>query len=256
MSLQLAPSERITGVARWALIASLAVASLLFIAPFSIFDSLPPTAYYALLGGSAIVFLVAAIAVVATELMRPHPSPQEHLQTRTFLPTPAWALPLFGIFLALCTITFYGFYSLVWNPLAKAPGLTLAEIYRQMKVANEFSAGVIITTGVIALIPLAAVPFVHMACRHIPSYSPLRALGLCATFVWMSLTIIWWGWGFHMGMGLADTFGTHGGDEAPGASIMPLVTTGFFILGLAGLVTPRQPPQIRPPHPHIPPATS
>lgn len=177
----------------------------------------------------------------ATELTRPRPSPQEHLQTRTFLPTPAWALPLFGIFLALCTIIFYGFYALVWNPLAKAPGLTLAEIYRQMKVANEFSAGVIITTGVVALIPLIAVPFVHMACRHIPSYSPLRALGLCAAFVWMSLTIIWWGWGFHMGMGLADTFGTHGGDEAPGASIMPLVTTGLFILGLAGLVAPVNP---------------
>lgn len=241
MSLQFAPSERINGVARWALIASLAVGSFLFIAPFSIFDSLPPTAYYALLGGSAIVFLVAAIAVAATELMRPRPSPQERLQARTYLPTPAWALPLFGVFLALCTITFYGFYSLVWNPLAKAPGLTLAEIYRQMEAANEFSAGVIITTGVVALIPLVAVPFVHMACRHIPSYSPLRALGLCAAFVWMSLTIIWWGWGFHMGMGLADTFGTHGGDEAPGASIMPLVTTGFFILGLAGLVAPVNP---------------
>ncbi|CAG7609448.1 hypothetical protein ACFPZL_04235 [Leucobacter soli] len=124
----------------------------------------------------------------------------------------------------------------VWNPLAKLPGMTLDEIYAAMRLAGEGPG--IITTGVFtALIVLALlVPVVLAGTRVLAGPRAARrivVLGLLsiAAVSWLEFLL-----GFGMGMGIADTFGTDGGDAAPAGGLISMIGQFAIVAALfAGL---------------------
>lgn len=224
-------STRINTIARWA---TIICGSLLALTGGAVFIGLPiPTgAAEPLLVLIALCLLAVAISVITfavTEAIRPQ-DPVEVLERRRKVnPVPGAKLPFLFIALTLALAVFYTAHVFVWNPLVARPGLELDEIYRQMKEAGEFSQRVVVLQGIVSAIPLAILVPLHMHLRKNIAYSPARAIGLCSAAATLSLTNLWFGWGWHMGMGIADTFGISGGDYAPTKVFMPLALMLLFL---------------------------
>lgn len=114
---------------------------------------------------------------------------------------------------------------LVWNPLAKVPGRTLEQIYATMAAAGESPGWAVIgiwaggaVASAIALVLAATLPAKALRARA----TRRRIVG--AGLVGIAGTgISVWVAGFGMGMGLADTFATGGGDAAPGGAALVLL---------------------------------
>ncbi|MCR2783748.1 MULTISPECIES: hypothetical protein [unclassified Microbacterium] len=121
---------------------------------------------------------------------------------------------------------------LVWNPLAKVPGLTLEQIYAEMTAAGQLPPAGHVILGMWAVVwGLAAIVF-PIGVR-VPWVSARRVavmgfamVGLIGTTQWIPA--------FGIGMALADTFLTSGEDASPvGAVIM---IAGNVALAAAALI--------------------
>lgn len=228
------PSTRINTIARWA---TIICGSALALTGGAAFGGLPiPTeAADALLIFLALCILAEAISFITfavTEAIRPQ-DPVEVLERRHKVnPVPGAKLPLLFITLTLALAVFYTAHVFMWNPLVARPGLELDEIYRQLKEAGEFSQRVVVFQGLVSAIPLAVLVPLHMRLRKNIAYSPARAVGLCSAAATLSLTNLWFGWGWYMAMGIADTFGIGGGDYAPTRIFMPLALMVLFLSAL------------------------
>jgi hypothetical protein len=104
----------------------------------------------------------------------------------------------------------------VWNPLAKLPGLTLDDIYGAMAAAGEAASPVLLVIwasgGVLSAVALLVLGFAPTArIRLAASTRRIVIVGLAAV-AGSALSV--WVAGFGVGMGIADTFGTDGGDRA------------------------------------------
>ncbi|WBU38075.1 hypothetical protein [Homoserinibacter sp. YIM 151385] len=162
----------------------------------------------------------------------------------------ATALVALGGALAVLGTTALGLlHVFVWNPLAKVPGLPLEAIYARLEAAGElgaplapglWAAGAVLS--VLAILATSTLPLRRLRASRSPRRAAIAGLGaLSATAfgVWMA--------GFTMGMGLADTFMTDGGDAAPTGLVLALLgaATGIPALWLAltpGPVMPRPAP--------------
>ncbi|MGV3324611.1 hypothetical protein ACED90_03840 [Rothia sp. 11254D007CT] len=153
-------------------------------------------------------------------------------------PTPGVRLPLSFCGLGLVLAIYYGLHVFWWNPLATAPGYTLSEIYSILSEANQFSLLVVIVWGFIVALLLAALPNVHEWLRGMASYSTTRAIGFCSLAVATACFLLFLGWGWHMGMGLADTFMTSGADHSPTAVPFGVAVLALGALGIYGLFAP------------------
>jgi hypothetical protein len=107
--------------------------------------------------------------------------------------------------------------TLVWNPLAAAPGATLDEIYLALSLANEsLGAPRVLAWAVIGVVLAALVLLLSVV---LPSMPPAVVL---ATDLWLLVLAA----PAHMfvafgaGMSLADTFGIGGGDHAPWGAVL------------------------------------
>jgi hypothetical protein len=122
---------------------------------------------------------------------------------------------------------------LVWNPLARVPGLGLDEIYDRMQAVGEgTTSGAMVVIW--AVFWLAATVLYVAACgvpriapilanRHIDVVGLLIIGGTCG-FHWMA--------GFSMGMSLADTFATSGGDAAISGPVIALTGQACIVTAL------------------------
>lgn len=127
----------------------------------------------------------------------------------------------------------------VWNPLAKLPGMTLDEIYAQMAAAGEGTGAAFIvawavcwTLGAAALPIVVALPFAN---RRIGA----RAIAT-AGFLLIGATVFGqWFAGFSMGMGIADTFMTSGGDAAVSGLVLSWIGQVAIIGALCCALPPR-----------------
>ena len=119
---------------------------------------------------------------------------------------------------------------LVLNPLAAAPGRSLAQIHADMDAAGE-SLGTP-TVVVVAGVALAmAITLAVNARREPPSSWRLYLAGYLA--ILMLGVPAYWVASFGAGMSLADTYGITGGDHSPWALPLYAVSALAFI----GLVT-------------------
>lgn len=128
----------------------------------------------------------------------------------------------------------------LWNPLAKVPGLTIDEIYSEMALRGEGGGGIQIVAWAafwglasLALAVLGSLP------RTASVLTTRRVVVLGLLLSGMTIFFQWWA-GFGMGMSLADTFSTSGGDTAVSGPILSLVGQ-FALIGalFIALVPPR-----------------
>lgn len=225
---------------RWLLIGSAAVFALVT----SVAITLPHPASVQLASiinwAAVLSFLAGSISLLGvgiTEIFRS--SPAEAKTSRSpEKPTPGVRLPLAFCGLGLVLATYYGLHVFWWNPLATAPGYTLSEMYSLMKETNQFSLLVVIVWGFIVALLLAALPNVHEWLRGMVSYSTTRAIGFCSLAVAAACFLLFMGWGWHMGMGLADTFMTSGADHSPTAVPFGVAVLALGALGIFGLFVP------------------
>lgn len=121
----------------------------------------------------------------------------------------------------------------VWNPLAKLPGMTLDEIYAVMGSAGgsssggEVSVAAVVVCGLLLLAPpvLAATP----ALAGPRSTRRIVLLGLLSISVTGGLSFFL---GFGMGMGIADDFGTDGGDAAASGPLISILAQLVLVVAV------------------------
>lgn len=153
--------------------------------------------------------------------------------------------------LTLLTIAVGILHIAVWNPLARVPGRSLDEIYAAMAAANETPVvGMIVVwaatwAGVAVALPvLCALPRLagFFTARRI-LVAGLLVVGLAASFHWLA--------GFNMGMSLADTFMTSGGDAAVSGPLIGLsglvALVAAMLIGLTPQRGAEQPPVVKTP---------
>lgn len=226
---------------RWLLIGSAAV----FALANSVVLLLPSTAPLPLLsavvwaaGLSFLSALCALVGIGVTAIALAPSTPTRQASAGQVGRAPGVRLPLAFSGLGLLLAAYYGLHVFWWNPLAAAPGYSLTEVYGQLAEAGEFSLVAVVGWGLVCALPLLALPWVHEWLGGIPSYSPLRAVGFCALVVAVASFLLYVGWGWHMGTGLADTFMTTGGDHSPTAVPFGVATLVLGALGIYGLFVP------------------
>jgi len=169
-------------------------------------------------------FLAAPLAgIVAILLPADGSLPRASLRRRASLGA-AFALAAFAVVAVSLT------QILVWNPLAKVPGLPLDAIYAEMTAAGQLvvPAGHMILVMWAASSMLGAVGFAAISLRPWQTTPRIAVegfalVGLIAATQWFA--------SFNMGMALADTFMTDGGDATiVGQAIMWI---GQFALATA-----------------------
>lgn len=118
---------------------------------------------------------------------------------------------------------------LVWNPEAAVPGLSAAEVWREVGAAdqgppNAFVVGVIVVGPLLALVFVGVFALTDVGVWAVVScYLGLVVAGVAGYFVAS----------FGPGMGLADTYGITGGDFSFGGAALGLVS----LLAMLGLVS-------------------
>lgn len=126
---------------------------------------------------------------------------------------------------------------LVWNPLAKVPGLEWPEIVAALDSRGGLDGGPLAwTIGGTFLTLTAAAGAVIGARRGMVTPHQVVTGGLL--LIHGVSFFLWWA-GFGLGLELADTFGVGGGDASPAGSVIALV--GAMCLAAAILL------QLRPP---------
>jgi hypothetical protein len=136
---------------------------------------------------------------------------------------------------------------LVWNPQAKVPGTELSSIYAQMAVRDGFDLtrnAVLVAVWAGFWIASALVLLALAVRRNGDEFTPRRItivmLGLVGAAIFFRFFA-----GFGIGMSIADTFMTSGGDASVVSAVLPyvgqLALAGAAIaVGWAPRVAPRQ----------------
>lgn len=129
---------------------------------------------------------------------------------------------------------------LLWNPLARIPGLTIDEIYAEMSARGEGGGGVMVVAWAVlwGLVSIA-LGVVGSLSRMATVLTARRITVLGLLLIGVTVFFHWWA-GFGMGMSLADTFATSGGDAAVSGPILSLVGQLALVAALfVALVPPR-----------------
>ena len=144
--------------------------------------------------------------------------------------------------LALCAVSIL--HVAVWNPLARVPDLTLDEIYAALAAAQEATGvnvvlgaqAVLAMLGVVVLLVLVLVPLRR------PVLGTARRIVATGFLLLAGTTLVGFVAGFSMGMGLADTFATSGGDAAASGPLLA-ITGQLALVGalLAATLRPATP---------------
>jgi hypothetical protein len=115
---------------------------------------------------------------------------------------------------------------LVWNPLAAVPGKGLEQIKAEMVAAGEsmgepavYGFAVIGTVLALAILAVALLGRIKRVRTVVILGLVLLILG--APAFWIA--------SFPAGMGIADTFMTHGGDHAPWGGVLLRISLGAML---------------------------
>ena len=187
-----------------------------------------------LLGILAVPVALAGIIVVVSGKKEPVIPQQLPRRSRIMVSLPFTLLSLMIVAAGVLHIV-------VWNPLARVPGLSLDEIYLAMSAAKETPLAAFILVWAIFW-GLAAMTLPILSSSHrLATFLTARRIvviglltvGAAASFQWFA--------GFNMGMSLADTFMTSGGDAAASGPVIALVGQTALIAALLIGLAPRRP---------------
>jgi hypothetical protein len=117
---------------------------------------------------------------------------------------------------------------LVWNPLAAVPGTTLGEIHARLEQANETLAAPLVLAWAVVGTALAAAVLLAAANRSI---SRVRGVVVLDLLILVLAAPSHWFASFPAGMGIADAYGTTGGDHTPWGVVLYAVS-GAALVGL------------------------
>ncbi|PXA68314.1 hypothetical protein [Cryobacterium arcticum] len=144
----------------------------------------------------------------------------------------AAALGALGV---IAVVVVGGIDMLIWNPLAKVPGMELQTIYATMVSRDGFNIGanvgaVMVWAGIWIALAVLVVGFA--ALRDGRALTPRRLAILMLGFVGGAVFFRFFA-GFGYGMSIADTFGTNGGDASIVSATLPYL--GQFALAAAAV---------------------
>lgn len=147
-------------------------------------------------------------------------------------------LSSFFSLLVLGVVAFGTLHILVWNPLAKMPGMNLGEIYAAMADARQPAGiGIVVTWAVV--VALAAIAF-PISCSFKKFGGPRSTRRIIVTGMMLVATAgaTHWIAGFATGMSLADTFGVSGADSAKTGGMLMLTMLLAIIVAVFVALTP------------------
>ncbi|TFC58563.1 hypothetical protein E3O62_10255 [Cryobacterium sp. TMT2-15-1] len=159
------------------------------------------------LGILAVPALLAAIIVAFGSKRRPAGSQQLSGRSRVLVALPFTLLALLIVVVGVLHIS-------VWNPLAKAPGLSLDEIYSAMSAAGEAPLNIFLMVWAIFWGAMAVTLPILCGLRGVARFFTARRIIVVGLLLVGTTASFHWFAGFNMGMSLADTFMTSGGDAA------------------------------------------
>lgn len=112
----------------------------------------------------------------------------------------------------------------VWNPLARVPGRNLDQIYAALAEAGEATTLSVMLGAQVALTLVAALLLLVLVLvpRRRPVIGTTRAIVAAGFLLFTGATLVGFGSAFSMGMGLADTFATSGGDAAVSGPLLAI----------------------------------
>jgi hypothetical protein len=188
----------------------------------------------------AVTAVLAVVAAVGRGTV-PVPEPQGIVAAGTL--GTRRRIRIAGVFAAvnLVVIAAGALHILVWNPLARVPGLELGELYTQMYALGE-GAGAVAFVAVWAVF-WAIATIAYVVGSALPAYRPFFTGRRIAAFglVLISATCLFsWFAGFNMSMSLADAFATSGGDAAWSGPLIALTGQAAMIAALFVVLAPRR----------------
>jgi len=165
-----------------------------------------------------VVGLIGGMGVVAGTPPRPL---APRTAPRAYRVPVAWS----GALLVLLVVVVGAIDLLVWNPVAKVPGLSLREIYDRMTLLDRFSLPV--ATAMVAVwAAFWAAPAILLAVlaahRRASALTPRRLAILMLGLVGGAIFFRFFA-GFSVGMSIADTFYTSGADTSIVSASLPYV---------------------------------
>lgn len=202
---------------------------------------------FAVGAGALVLGFVGGVAVLGGTraiLLEPRTAPRRHRVTAAGV-----GLAAVVLLVAVGVIDL-----LVWNPLAKVPGLDLSTIYSRMESEDGFffaSNAVLVAVWAAVWVIAAGIAFAVASSRLASWFTPRRIaivmLGLVGGAVFFRFFA-----GFGLGMSIADTFMTSGGDASVVSAVLPYVgqlalAAAAVALGWAPRVASARPaPPLRP----------
>lgn len=181
-----------------------------------------------LLGVLAVPVSLAAIIVAVSCRRKPPSSRQLSERSRVLVALPFPVLALLIVAAGVLHIS-------VWNPLAKLPGQSLDEIYSAMSAADEAPLNVFLMVWAIFWGTVAVTLPILCGIRRIAWFFTARQIVVVGLLLVGAIASFHGFAGFNMGMSLADTFMTSGGDAAiSGPAIAgQMALVAALLIGLA-----------------------
>ncbi|WP_291045514.1 hypothetical protein, partial [Herbiconiux sp.] len=166
--------------------------------------------------GALVLGLVGGIAVLGGTraiLLQPRTAPRRH---RAVAAGAGFAVVVVLVLVGTIDL-------LVWNPLAKVPGLDLATIYSRMESEDGFFfASTAVMVAVWAAVWVAAAGIVlTVASLRLSTWCTPRRIAIVMLGIVGAAVFFRFFAGFGIGMSIADTFATTGGDGSIVSAVLP-----------------------------------
>lgn len=182
------------------------------------------------LGILAVPASLAVIIIAISCKRKPASSQQLSGRSRVLVVLPFTVLALLIVVAGVLHIS-------VWNPLAKVPGLSLDEIYSAMSAAGEAPLNIFLMVWAIFWGAVAVTLPILCGIRGVAWFFTARRIIVVGLLLVGTTASFHWFAGFNMGMSLADTFMTSGGDAAISGPVIAIVgqtaLVAALLIGLA-----------------------
>ncbi|WP_146070329.1 hypothetical protein [Arthrobacter sp. GMC3] len=179
---------------------------------------------------------ILAVVLAGRPSQRLGPPTTHRLRRRLLL-----GLPFVVVIVAVVVIG--TLHIVLWNPLAKVPGMSLDEIHSRMAVAGESPGNLMMFLWVGFSLFLAAALVLACALPRMAGFFTARRI-VVAGLVGIGITCFFHSFaGFSMGMSLADTFDVSGGDSAPSGPVVAVLGLLAAVAALLLAVVPVRRPK-------------
>lgn len=184
--------------------------------------------------------MLMALAGVTTALFLAAGGPRGQLPQQPFTAMSRVGLSSMLALLAVGVVVVGVLHILVWNPLAKMPGMGLSDIYAAMAEAQQPSGVVVVATWAALFIAAALALPICCSLKRFAGPRSTRRIIVAGVMLVTTAGVTQWLAGFTTGMSMADTFFISGGDAAISGALLNVATLlGMIVAVFAALVPAR-----------------